>query len=88
MRKLKGDDYTQRINRVLPPDIRILGHAEVPPYFDARFSCSFREYNYFFFKERMNINVLARAATKYLGLHDFRNFCKKDASIIEYDDEE
>ena len=49
VRELKGDDYSQRINRVLPSDIRMLGHCIVPASFDARFSCVFREYNYFFF---------------------------------------
>ena len=31
LRKLKDDDYTQRINHCLPPDIRILGHSIVGP---------------------------------------------------------
>ena len=81
VRQLKGDDYTQRINRVLPPDIRILGHAEVPHSFDARFSCIFREYNYFFFQESLDVRLMASSAQKLVGLHDFRNFCKKDDSM-------
>jgi tRNA pseudouridine38/39 synthase len=55
VRKLKDGDYTKRLNRVLPEDIRILGHAEVSPSFDARLSCIYREYNYFFFAEKMDI---------------------------------
>lgn len=66
---------------MLPIDIRILGHSEVPPAFDARFSCIFREYNYFFFAERMNVRLMAESAQKLVGLHDFRNFCKKDESM-------
>ena len=81
VRKLKGDDYTQRLNRVLPSDIRILGHSEVGASFDARFSCIFREYNYFFFAERLDIRLIADSAKKLVGLHDFRNFCKKDDSM-------
>ena len=81
VRRLKGDDYTQRLNRVLPADIRILGHSEVGPSFDARFSCIFREYNYFFFAESLDIRLMADSAKKLVGLHDFRNFCKKDDSM-------
>lgn len=81
VRRLKGDDYTQRMNRVLPQDIRILGHAEVGPSFDARFSCIFREYNYFFFAETLDVRLMAESAKKLIGLHDFRNFCKKDDSM-------
>ena len=66
---------------MLPNDIRILGHAEVPPAFDARFSCIFREYNYFFFAEKMDVWLMAESAQKLVGLHDFRNFCKKDDSM-------
>ena len=39
-----------RINKCLPDDIRILAYADVPEDFDARFSCIFREYKYFFIK--------------------------------------
>ena len=81
VRRLKDDDYTQRLNRVLPADIRILGHSEVGVSFDARFSCIFREYNYFFFAENLDIRLMAESAKKLVGLHDFRNFCKKDVSL-------
>jgi tRNA pseudouridine38/39 synthase len=50
LRKLPDGDYLTRINRELPPDIRMLGWTEVDNSFDARFSCVFREYNYFFFQ--------------------------------------
>ena len=36
----------------------------------------------------MNVPRLAKAALKLLGLHDFRNFCKKDESVFKPDDEE
>ena len=81
VRELKSDDYTSRLNRALPPDIRMLGHAIVPASFDARFSCIFREYNYFFFAEQLDVRLMASSAQKLVGTHDFRNFCKKDDSI-------
>mmetsp|Transcript_898 Transcript_898/g.1368 ORF Transcript_898/g.1368 Transcript_898/m.1368 type:complete len:179 (+) Transcript_898:350-886(+) len=82
VRKLRDNDYTSRLNRVLPQDIRMLGHAVVPTSFDARFSCIFREYNYFFFAESLDVRLMAESAHKLVGLHDFRNFCKKDDSMV------
>lgn len=41
--------YIQIINRVLPPDIRILAWCpDPPPDFSARFNCKERRYRYFF----------------------------------------
>lgn len=41
--------YTQILNRLLPPDIRILAWCpDPPPNFSARFSCRERRYKYFF----------------------------------------
>lgn len=84
--------YIQLLNRVLPPDIRILAWCPYPPLdFSARFSCKERRYRYFFtnpayasapgYEEGgLNIEAMHQAAAKYEGLHDFRNFCKVDAS--------
>jgi tRNA pseudouridine38-40 synthase len=36
----------RRLNGVLPPDVRVRGIAEVPADFDARFSATFRRYEY------------------------------------------
>ena len=65
----------------MPPDIRILAYADVPPQFDSRFSCIYREYKYFFFAgpdEGIDVEKVRKAAKRYVGLHDFRNFCKRD----------
>lgn len=98
--------YCQVLNRLLPPDIRILAWCPAPPLdFSARFSCKERRYTYFFtqpaftpnpsstvplhrpegsqreIKEGyLNIPLMQAAAQKFEGLHDFRNFCKIDAS--------
>ncbi|KAL2214230.1 pseudouridine synthase [Sarocladium strictum] len=41
--------YARILNRLLPPDIRILAWCpEPPPEFSARFSCRERQYRYFF----------------------------------------
>src|SRR5690606_27835975 len=40
--------YVQILNRLLPPDIRILAWSDVPDAFSARFNCKMRKYKYFF----------------------------------------
>ncbi|KAL5776525.1 hypothetical protein ACOSP7_009451 [Xanthoceras sorbifolium] len=72
-------DYVRVLNRVLPKDIRILGWCPVPIDFSARFSCLAREYKYFFWRENLNLVAMESAGKKFVGEHDFRNFCKMDA---------
>ncbi|XP_021737671.1 tRNA pseudouridine(38/39) synthase-like isoform X1 [Chenopodium quinoa] len=72
-------DYVRILNKVLPKDIRITGWSPAPVDFHARFGCLSREYKYFFWSENLNISAMQTAAKKYLGEHDFRNFCKMDA---------
>lgn len=88
--------YIQLINRVLPPDIRILAWCpHTPEDFSARFNCKERRYRYFFTNPGyiplpgsepasgdgwLDIEAMSEAAKKYEGLHDFRNLCKVDPS--------
>ncbi|CAG8454290.1 9758_t:CDS:1 [Ambispora gerdemannii] len=70
--------YIETLNRALPDDIRVVAWAPVPSTFNARFDCKSREYKYYFAKENLNIDLMREAANKFLGQHDFRNFCKID----------
>lgn len=101
--------YCQILNRLLPPDIRMLAWYPAPPLdFSARFSCKERRYKYFFTQPAftptfgaggllegttgptpvvgrrregwLDIEAMREAAHKFVGLHDFRNFCKVDPS--------
>lgn len=72
--------YTHILNRVLPPDIRVLAWAPVEPGFSARFSCLERTYRYFFPCADLDIVAMNDAAQKYVGTHDFRNLCKMDVA--------
>ncbi|XP_021596339.1 tRNA pseudouridine(38/39) synthase isoform X2 [Manihot esculenta] len=72
-------DYVGVLNRVLPNDIRIVGWSPVPNDFSARFSCLSREYKYFFWVDKLNLLAMESAGKKFIGEHDFRNFCKMDA---------
>lgn len=97
--------YPAVLNRLLPPDIRVLAWCPEPPLdFSARFSCKERQYKYFFTQPAfppipqhletktkgargkdtqdgwLDIAAMREAAKNFTGLHDFRNFCKVDAS--------
>lgn len=100
--------YMQVLNRILPPDIRVLAWCAAPPTdFSARFSCKERRYRYFFTQPAFNptpglagfvkhktasvgttqqregwldIEAMRDGAKRFIGLHDFRNFCKVDGS--------
>jgi tRNA U38,U39,U40 pseudouridine synthase TruA len=50
-------DYPKLLNRVLPPDIRVLAWCPTPPGFSARFDCKERTYKYFFPRGNLNIEV-------------------------------
>lgn len=87
---VEGIDYVNVINKQLPDDIRILDWAFVPDDFSARFSCSARLYHYYFSKTHydsvsrnvviLDVEKMQEAAKLLVGVHDFRNFCKRDPS--------
>ncbi|EPS73429.1 hypothetical protein M569_01328, partial [Genlisea aurea] len=76
-------DYVKVLNKVLPKDIRITGWSSAPNDFSSRFSCLGREYMYFFWRGNLDIEVMQNAGTKFIGEHDFRNFCKMDAANVQ-----
>lgn len=67
------------INSRLPDDIKILASTPVPHHFDARFSCLYREYKYYFLLKSKDVNAMAQACQDFVGVHNFRNFCKEDS---------
>ncbi|XP_065806126.1 tRNA pseudouridine(38/39) synthase [Labrus bergylta] len=70
--------YVKMLNRVLPQDIRILDWAPAAEGFSARFDCKSRTYRYYFPRGRLDVALMADAAKRYEGTHDFRNICKMD----------
>ncbi|KAI4887454.1 hypothetical protein NFI96_017434, partial [Prochilodus magdalenae] len=70
--------YVKMLNRVLPQDIRVLCWAPVQPGFSARFDCQYRTYRYYFPRGDLDVELMAAAARRYEGTHDFRNLCKMD----------
>lgn len=74
-------DYLHILNQLLPNEIRLYEISLRPTEgFDARFSCLYRHYKYFFYGSDVNLSAMGKAAEKFLGEHDFRNFCKVDGS--------
>ena len=78
--KLSEIPYAHVLNKLLPPEIRIIAWAPVDQEFDARFSCLNRTYKYFFPAANVDVDVMNHAAQKFVGKHDFRNFCKMDVA--------
>jgi tRNA pseudouridine38-40 synthase len=89
------DALTQRLRRILPEDISLLGLAEAPSGFDARFSALERRYAYRLadrpgsdpltrghvvaWPRGLDVEAMNAAATRLLGEHDFAAFCRKRA---------
>lgn len=67
-----------QINNVLPPDIRILGSAQVPIGFKTRYAHK-RHYRYVLcnVKETLETGKMQEAAHLMEGTHNFINFSKK-----------
>ena len=78
--KLLEIPYAQVLNKLLPSEIRIIAWAPVDQEFDARFSCLNRTYKYFFPVANVDVDLMNHAAQKFVGKHDFRNFCKMDVA--------
>lgn len=68
------------MNSILPPEIRVLDICPAPEGFNARFDCKYREYNYYFPRQNLDLDAMKEAAALLLGTHDFRNLSKRDPS--------
>ncbi|KAL5714768.1 tRNA pseudouridine(38/39) synthase [Ranunculus cassubicifolius] len=75
-------DYVKVINSELPKDIRVISWCPAPDDFHARFNCLGREYKYLFWRENLDLPAMQIACKKFVGEHDFRNFCKMDAANV------
>ena len=79
-------DYVKALNNLLPEDIFVISSCIVDDSFDARFSCLYREYKYYFLKKNMNIRKMQEAANLLCGYHNFKNFCKIDKSDEKWEE--
>jgi tRNA pseudouridine38-40 synthase len=82
----------RRLNRALPPDVRVLAATVVPSSFDARFGALWRRYVFLVtdsvadplrrrqvltWPRPLDVEAMARAAAKLVGEHDFVAFCRR-----------
>ncbi|XBW38286.1 hypothetical protein QEN19_003875 [Hanseniaspora menglaensis] len=76
-------NYIKLLNSALPEDIWIHSVSlNCSSEFDARFSCKYRHYRYYFKLEpHMNLEAMKEGCKNYVGENkDYRNFCKIDGS--------
>ena len=74
--------YDQVLNKLLPPEIRVLGWVPVSDEFSARFSAGSRTYRYFFHQRHMNLDKMKQGLAYMVGNHDFRNLCKLNVEEV------
>lgn len=53
--------------------------------FSARFDASSRSYKYFFVRGQHDLHAMAAAASVFEGKHDFRNFCRFDENVTNFE---
>ncbi|RHY28178.1 hypothetical protein DYB32_006168 [Aphanomyces invadans] len=80
-------DYPTCLNSALPHDIRVYSWAPAPPEWSARFLCQGRTYRYFFHRRSLDLDAMASAAQLLQGKHDYRNFCRMDPTVTNFERE-
>lgn len=79
----KEINYIKALNSSLPNDVWLHSVSlNCDKDFDARFSCTGRQYRYYFKLEKhMNLEAMREGCRNFVGPDkDFRNFCKIDGS--------
>ena len=87
-------NFIRGVNGKLPDDISILSCEDADEDFHARFSCKAKEYIYkihmsesknpftsdleLHYRRPLDIELMDRAAKKFIGTHDFKSFCSVD----------
>src|SRR4051794_36704081 len=82
----------RRLNRLLPPDLRVRRVVPAPDGFDARFSALWRRYAYrvcdgvpdpverrhvLAWPRPIDVDAMNQASSALVGLHDFAAFCRR-----------
>lgn len=75
--------YDLIINQHLPDTIRVLGWIFVEDSFSARFSCTSREYEYYFSRAQNGLNIqrMEESAKKLVGTHWFGRLAKQEKEV-------
>ena len=89
---IEPDDLAGALNSLLPADVRIVGVAEAPLAFNARFDATKRSYRYeislrptsvwrrhrWHVKWELDVDAMQRALDSLVGDHDFTAYTMKD----------
>ncbi len=70
------DRAINTINLQLPPDIWCTAYARVPDEFNPRYDAKSRTYRYYFSEVPTGKEEMGKAASLFLGIHDFSNFAR------------
>ncbi|KAF0700768.1 Aste57867_8721 [Aphanomyces stellatus] len=87
IKTLQELDYPVCLNSALPQDIRVYAWTSAPPEWSARFLCTSRTYRYFFHRRTLDLDAMSTAARLLEGKHDYRNFCRMDPSVTNFERE-
>ncbi len=95
-----SDDLTDRLNRLLPPDIAIASIRQVDEGFHARFDAYLREYQYFISRQKdafasgleyhlhgfdtLDFDLMQQAAALLTDYQSFKPFCKTHSGVDHY----
>lgn len=74
----EGYPYDTILNQYLPDKIRVIGWMGVDGSFSARFSCTSREYEYYFARGSRDIERMHQASRMLIGTHWFGRLSKKE----------
>lgn len=93
------DRFPAALNAHLPDDIAVIACQRVPDDFHARYSCKGKNYIYkiydsevrnpfkkgyaFYYKSKLNVDLMNLAAKCFIGKHDFSGFCSAGSSVTD-----
>ncbi len=99
--KIPACRFGDAINAVLPEDVAVVSSKEVPHEFHARFSATGKVYHYRIINRRsrspiwndrawhvrqpLDLELMERAATYYIGTHNFSSFCSSGHSVSAFE---
>ncbi|PXF47530.1 tRNA pseudouridine(38/39) synthase [Gracilariopsis chorda] len=73
-------------NSVINGSVKEYGNIRRPGQkFSARFDAAYRSYKYFFVCGALDIKAMRKGARYFEGTHDFRNFCRIDENITNFE---
>lgn len=92
-------NFIRGVNGYLPSDISILSCEEADKDFHARYSCVSKEYVYlihnsesrnpfaedlqYHYRRKMDIELMEKAASYFIGTHDFKSFCSTHTDKVD-----